>query len=358
MGKTETLSLAVSLLAFTYCGGPSKKEAIEVKADSVQVLASNLIFNEDRPFLQAHASTLVRTNDGHFLAAWFGGTHEKHDDVGIWLSKGTPDSWSFPVEVAKIRQDPHWNPVLYKEPSGKIILYFKVGRTIDDWETWFITSDDNGRTWTEPAELVVRDKGGRGPVRNKPILLSDGTLLAGSSRETQGIWNAFVDRSEDGGNTWKTTPFLEVNRDSVPGEGIIQPTLWESAPGNVHMLLRSSAGFICRSDSKDGGLTWSPVYKTNLPNPNSGIDLTKLDNGTLVLAFNNSSGNWGPRRPITLAISQDNGFTWPVKFDVETGQEGDEFSYPAIISFEDTVALTYTWKRQNVAFRLFKIQMN
>src|SRR3546814_13002149 len=67
-----------------------------------------------------------------------------------------------------------------------------------------------------------------------------------------------------------------LKRDSAFGEGVIQPALWESAPGKVHMLLRSSAGVICRSDSEDYGKTWSPVYKTDLPNPNSGIDATKL----------------------------------------------------------------------------------
>ncbi len=65
------------------------------------------------PFAQCH-----RTNDGQFLVAWFGGTHEKHNDVGIWLSKGTPQYWSAPVEVAKLREDPHWNPVLFTAPSG------------------------------------------------------------------------------------------------------------------------------------------------------------------------------------------------------------------------------------------------
>jgi len=326
------------------------------KGNEITELSSDFVFGDDRPFPQCHASTVVRAGDGQFIVAWFGGTHEKHDDVGIWISKGVTGKWSAPIEIAKLREEPHWNPVLFKTPSGDIILYFKVGRSIDEWETWYMVSDDNGTTWTEAKELVPGDHGGRGPVRNKLIVLSDGTWLAPASNEKKGVWNAFVDRSEDQGKTWKASEYVTLNRDSIPGEGVIQPTLWESSPGKVHMLLRSSAGVICRSDSEDNGKTWSPVYKTTLPNPNSGIDLTKLKNGTLALVYNRDGKNWGARRPLAVAISNDNGKTWPTSVDIATGNEGDEFSYPAIISDKDTIIVTYTWKRQRIAFWMGKVK--
>lgn len=322
---------------------------------AVEQLKQEYVFGDDRPFAQCHASTVLRTKDGKFLVAWFGGTHEKHDDVGIWLSKGEPGNWSRPVEVAKIREDAHWNPVLFRDPSGKITLFFKVGKTIDFWETWYKTSDDDGESWTEAVELVPGDKGGRGPVRNKPIVLSNGTWLAPASNELNEVWNAFVDRSEDGGKTWTEGEFVKLQRDSTFGEGVIQPALWESSPGKVHMLLRSSAGVICRSDSEDYGKTWSPVYKTDLPNPNSGIDVTRLDDGTLVLIFNPDNKNWGSRSPISLAVSRNNGTTWSPIIELDRGTEDDEFSYPSVISWNDSVAVTYTWKRQRIAFWMGRI---
>lgn len=345
-----TSFLFLSLL--TGCNDKREKIPTVDKGDSVMMVAKDYVFGDERPFAQCHASTVLRTDDDKFLVAWFGGTHEKHDDVGIWLSKGVPGNWSAPVEVAKIREDAHWNPVLFQDPSGKIVLFFKVGKTIDFWETWYKESSDNGESWTEAKELVTGDKGGRGPVRNKPILVSDGSWLAPASNELKGVWNAFIDRSEDGGKTWVSTKFLGVNRDSVPGEGVIQPALWESEPGKVHMLLRSSAGVICRSDSEDYGKTWSPVYPTNMPNPNSGIDITKLDNNTLVLIFNPDNKNWGSRSPISLAVSRDNGKEWDPIIELDRGTEEDEFSYPSIISYGDTVAVTYTWQRQRIAFWL------
>ena len=178
-------------------------------------------------------------------------------------------------------------------------------------------SSDNGTSWSKPEELVKGDHGGRGPVRNKPIILSNGTWLAGSSNETKGVWNAFVDRSEDAGKTWKASKYLSLNREEILNEGIIQPTLWESTGGHVHMLLRSSAGSICRSDSKDYGKTWTPVYKTTLPNPNSGIDLVRVTGNTLALVYNPDNQNWGERNQLTLAISRDNGLTWPTSIKLK-----------------------------------------
>nr|WP_214456784.1 sialidase family protein [Flavihumibacter fluvii] len=307
------------------------------------------IFGKDPGFEQCHASTVVHLKNGPFLAAWFGGKEEKADDVGIWLSRRVNGHWDAPKRVAKLRNNAHWNPVLFQSPSGRIFLYFKVGKEIPQWETWVQTSDDDGKTWSVARELVAGDHGGRGPVKNKPIVLSDGSWLAGASHEENGF-HVFLDRSNDQGKTWKATPYLALGDSALVNELLIQPTLWESAPGQVHMLLRSSIGVICRSDSKDGGKTWSPVYKTSLPNPNSGIDVTKLPDGRLVLAYNPDNKNWGSRAPLILAVSADNGHTWPHQLVIEEGKGEDEFSYPAIISYGDSIAVTYTWQRRNVRF--------
>jgi predicted neuraminidase len=116
------------------------------------------------------------------------------------------------------------------------------------------------------------------------------------------------------------------------------------------MLVRTTGGLIGRSDSYDNGKTWSVISKTNLTNPNSGIDLAKMSDGTLALAYNPDSENWGSRSPLSLTLSYDNGKTWADKFDLDKGKKEDEFSYPAVISWGDSVAVTYTWNRQKIAF--------
>lgn len=307
-------------------------------------------FSQDGvPVPECHASTILHLNNGELIAAWFGGKKEGNDNVGIWMVKGKPGQWTKPIEIAKIRNDAHWNPVLFQSPEGRIFLFFKVGKKIPSWETWVKTSDDDGKTWTEAKELIAGDKGGRGPVRNKPIILSNGDWIAGASHE-EGSWNAFADISNDKGLNWHASPYVPLDRTKMKGKGVIQPTLWESAPGKVHMLLRSTEGAIYRSDSEDGGKSWSTAYKTCLPNPNSGIDLTRLNDGTLVLAFNPDTANWGSRSPLSLAISFDNGLTWPKILDIDAGDKEDEFSYPGIIHYGDTIAVSYTWNRKKIAY--------
>jgi len=318
------------------------------------LVSRDFVFSDDRPFKECHASTLVRLDDGNFLIAWFGGTKEKNPDVGIWLSKGKPGNWSAPKQVAKIRGDAHWNPVLFNDEKGTVYLYFKVGKEIPTWETWVMTSKNGGTTWSEAVELVKGDFGGRGPVRNKPIILSNGVWLAGASHE-EGLWSVFVDRSEDGGKTWTTTPYIILDRSQFNGLGVIQPTLWESTPGNVHMLVRSTNGKIYRSDSKNYGKTWCNFYATDMPNNNSGVDLVKFADGTLALVYNPVSGNWSSRALLNIAISYDNGITWPKNIVLENDSDiRAEYSYPAIIVYGNRVAITYTWKRQRVAFWEFE----
>jgi predicted neuraminidase len=340
--------LLFGAIVLSSCNSKKTDTAEGASADSL-ASKKEFVFGDDRPFAQCHASTLVRLNDGQFLIAWFGGTEEKNPDVGIWVSKGKPGNWSAPKEVAKIREDAHWNPVLQKTADGKVILYFKVGKEIAQWETWVKTSADNGETWSEAYELVKGDKGGRGPVKNKLIELSNGDWLAGASNEVN-RWEVFVDRSMDKGKTWTASPYFKIDTMEIKGKGAIQPTLWESTPGHVHMLIRTTGGVIARSDSKDFGKTWSTIKKTSLPNPNSGIDLTKITDGTLVLAYNPDNENWGSRSPLSLILSYDDGQNWTDKIDIATGKKEDEYSYPAIISWGDSVAVTYTFNRQKVAF--------
>lgn len=304
----------------------------------------DFVFEDDRPFKQCHASTLVETDDGGLLCAWFGGTEESKPDVAIWMSRFDGRNWGAPFRVAKVENTAHWNPVLFRDPRYGYFLFFKVGKRVPVWRTYVMSSPD-GKQWSEARELVPGDVGGRGPVKNKPIILSNGTWLAGASTE-HGRWSPFADRTEDGGKTWERSADWQIDRKLISGDGAIQPTVWESAPGHVHALLRTSCGKIARADSQDYGKTWSPVYLTTLPNNNSGIDLVALENGRLLLVYNPVGKNWGPRTPLNLAVSDDNGNTWRDIASLET--EKGEYSYPAIIRTAKGVALCYTWKRERV----------
>lgn len=310
------------------------------------------IFEEDRPFLSCHASTLELLPGGTVIASWFGGTREKAPDVAIWVSRREEGGWTEPIKVADEENRPHWNPVLFRRQDGTLFLYYKVGESIEHWETKVLRSVDDGRTWSAPAELVEGDRGGRGPVKNKPITLADGTIAAPASLEHPD-WDAFVDLSFDGGDTWTRSAAVPLDRSRLTGKGIIQPTLWESAPGKVHMLTRSMEGAIYRSDSEDGGRTWCPAYPTELPNNNSGLDLAKLDNGVLALVYNPTrpepGKKKGPRSPLVLRLSMDNGLTWDNELLLDEGEK--QYSYPAVIASGSDLYISYTWRRERIAFQ-------
>jgi len=308
------------------------------------------IFEEDRPFLSCHASTLELLPNGEVIAAWFGGTRERAGDVAIWTSRREKGGWTPPEKAADEEGVPHWNPVLFRRGDGELFMYYKVGHNISDWTTMVMRSADGGRHWSAPVPLVEGDRtGGRGPVKNKPIVLHDGTIVAPASVEP--AWDAFVDISRDGGETWTRSDTVPLDRSRLIGKGIIQPTVWESAPGVVHMLTRSTEGAIYRSDSTDGGRTWCPAYPTSLPNNNSGIDLAKLDDGTLVLVYNPvrpETGTKGPRTPLVLRVSEDNGMTWDHEFELDRGEK--QYSYPAVVASGTDIYITYTWRRERIAF--------
>lgn len=304
---------------------------------------------------ECHASTLVSLPNHNYLCTWFAGSKEGRRDVGIWLSYRQAGRWSPPEQIVKVSQEAHWNPVLFVD-DGTVYLFFKVGASPQTWRTYWMRCSAQELHWSNAQELVPGDVGGRGPVKNKPIKLANGDWLAPASIETDTAWTCFVDRSCDGGITWrrskpisqqKSTP-ASGDSNTLTGGGIIQPTLWRSDDNHVHMLTRSTAGRIYRADSHDSGYTWSSAYPTEMPNNNSGIDLVRLNDNRLILAYNPVSENWGPRTPLKLTVSSDNGVTWQDCFVLE--DEAGEYSYPAIVKTDLGLAVSYTWQRRCIQF--------
>ena len=310
----------------------------------MKLITKAFIYNDPAPTPECHASTVVALEGGDAIAAWFGGTRENSPDVLIWYSRREGGIWSEPKSIPSQQPIQHWNPVLFQAPDGTVYLFYKVGTPIPQWKTMFVRSHDLGKTWTAPEELVENDvSGGRGPVKNKPIMLSNGTLLAPASVERD-QWRCFADIFD--GSAWRKCPIpvRPADDDTIQ---LIQPTVWESQPGCVHALMRSNMGFVYRSDSPDYGQTWCEAYPIHIPNNHSGIDCAMTDHG-LVLVCNPVGENWGARSPLSVFISQDNGITFEKAFDLET-QPG-EFSYPSIVCRENRLLIVYTHNRKKIAF--------
>ncbi len=314
-------------------------------------VSEDFVFTKAK-FPQCHASTICETSRG-LVVAWFGGTKEKAKDVGIWVSYHDGNRWTAPKEWANGVQHedlrhPCWNPVLFQPPGdAPTLLFFKVGPSPSTWWGEMMVSYDRGRTFRQRRRLP---EGIDGPVRCKPILLSDGdTLLSGSSTEYDG-WRVHFEKVRllDGQphGTWKRIGPIN----SADEFNAIQPTFLQHPDGKLQVLCRTRESVIATSFSEDGGDTWSTMEATNLPNPNSGIEVVTLNDGRHLLIYNHlGSGvtGWGRRGLLNLAISED-GLEWR-KIAVLEQEERAEFSYPAIIQTKDgQVHMTYTWKRQRI----------
>jgi len=315
------------------------------------------------PFLSCHGSTIVRNNDGDYVVAWFAGMKEGWSDTAIWWCQSKDGHWTKPSVAAKVAPVAHWNPVLHLDRDG-IRMFFKVGRWVDSWDTWECRLVDGN--WTQPTQMESVDVNfGRitpGPVRGKMVTTHRGTLLAPSSVEkyasavkspTNVIWSSVVHRSENGGFSW-LTQLIPFPRSSGQLGGIIQPSLWNSAPGVTSALIRSTTGFLWRSETLDDGMTWTEAYKTEIPNPNSAVDIVTIDDQLMVIAYNPVSGNWTQRTPLTVAFSNLKGEDFHCPVNIEDNPFRS-FGYPSIINIPGGIAMTYTWLRRNIAFVEMKI---
>ena len=308
------------------------------------------------PFIEGkscHASHFLLLPNDRIFCVFFYGSAEGNGDVRIFGSFREPDcTWSEPFAITEDDGIPHWNPVLFERRDGTHVLFYKVGHTIAAWKTYYKISTDGCRTWSEAFELVPGDEsGGRGPVRNKAIYLSDGSILAPASTETN-EWTCFFDRSTDDGKTWERSADLSITdvllatAPNVNARGIIQPTVWESEEG-VHALMRSTEGKMYRTDSKDL-VHWSAPYAIHMPNNNSGIDVARLPDGRLFLACNPTKQPKGARSPLSLFLSEDNGNTFSLYTHLITMK--GSYAYPAIRYADGRLHITYTWNRRTIVY--------
>jgi predicted neuraminidase len=334
------------------------------------VIRSEFLY-EAAPFPECHASTIVETPKG-LVAAFFGGTKERNPDVCIYVVRKDQGAakWTSPVNVANgIQNDTLryacWNPVLYQIPAGDLLLFYKVGPSPAKWKGWLTRSKDGGVTWSRPQALP---EGILGPIKNKPVLLRNGVLIAPSSTEGDG-WKIHFELSSDGGQSWKmvgpvaTTATAEV----TPAAGVppssddflpktyqaIQPSILFHKDGSLQALCRSRNRVIVQTWSKDNGETWSPLKATSLPNNNSGTDAVTLADGRQLLVYNHvlppPGLGKGARSPLNVALSPD-GNTWYAALVLENDTAG-QYSYPSVIQASDGIVhIVYTWRRKKIRY--------
>jgi predicted neuraminidase len=327
--------------------------------------------------VQNHASNLLPLSNGDLLCAWFSGTQEGLSDISISMSrlKKGERQWSPAERMSDDPQRSEQNPVLFAAPNGRLWLLWtsQESGNQDSAVVMRRVSPDLGETWGE-TDLFI---GTPGTFIRQPIVITDrGDWLlpvfhcvAMPGRKWTGDKDDSAVRiSSDQGKTWK-----EV---MVPGStGCVHMNIVPSSDGTLVAFFRSRwADSIYCSRSRDGGHTWDPAAPTTLPNNNSSIQATALMSGgdtdgggaTETTGSADEGGKtafWGvPRAPLTLAISEDGGRSWPTLRNLEIGdgycmtnnsRDGinREYSYPSIRQTPDgRLHITYTYFRQAIKY--------
>jgi len=296
----------------------------------------------------SHCATLVELPNGELLAAWFSGAFETAPDQAIYLARlaRSANTWTPPQIAVDTPGHADGQPVFLLDHHHTLWLYY-VTLSGDDWTTAHIKrrpSNDLGHTWG-PEEDLGLEEGFM--LRSRPLFLpypgGGGRWLLPAYDEKR--WQSFMLISEDDGRTW------QIGHPIVTPPGNIHACVVPLAGAHLLAYLRTGGkgGFIWQTTSMDGGMSWATPQPTPLPNPNAGLDLIRLPNGPLVLAFNNS---YQRRTPLCVALSEDVGKTWRHLRVLE--DDDAEFSYPTLATTRDgKIAAVYTWKRQCIRFVKF-----
>tara|TARA_R110002050_G_scaffold53118_2_gene120860 strand:- start:112064 stop:113989 length:1926 start_codon:yes stop_codon:yes gene_type:complete len=346
---TTLMLLCVILLGS--CKQPEEKKIdLADKTWKEGVLVEEFI-NENAPYPSCHAATIVETTNGELVASWFGGTKERNPDVGIWFSKRKNGKWTEAIEVANgVQNDtlryPTWNPVLYQIPYGDLVLFYKIGPSPSTWWGMLMRSSDEGETWSSP-EKMPEDY--LGPIKNKPVLLENGTLLLPSSVEGNG-WNLRMESTPDFGKTWVMGDTLSKGVNKI---NAIQPSVLFHENGKLQQVGRTRNRHLFSTWSEDNGKTWSDLELLNMPNNSSGTDAVTMKNGQHALIYNHVWPAEGTtksyRSPLNIAISND-GINWDASLVLEDSKIS-QYSYPSIIQGKDGMLhCIYTWRRQKIKY--------
>ncbi|MBO0143235.1 exo-alpha-sialidase [Agrobacterium sp. Ap1] len=354
------------------------------------------------PMIQNHASFLHMTDEGALICAWFGGTLEGKSDISIFASvlpEGS-DQWGEPQRLSFDPDHSEQNPVLFAAPDGKLIL-FHTSQPSGNQDECRIRLAEISRDASDPTKLMASEGQyldlPRGCFVRAPLVVrDDGAWLLPIFRCIQRPgqkWNGSHDRaavgiSEDGGKTWRLEDI-----DQSTGCVHMSPVLiGENKLAAV--FRRRQADSVYRTESGDGGRTWSAPQATDVPNNNSSIAAIRLQDGRIAMICNptnaemsadrraslydelgeeddrpdaNPDGGcvpiWGvPRAPVSVCISADGARSFSQRIVIENGPgtcmsnnsidgHNKEMSYPWLLEGPDgSLHIAYTYYRRAIKY--------
>jgi len=351
------------------------------------------------PVIHNHAAFLQWLPDGALACAWFAGTLEGRSDIFIRMATLMPgaERWSGADRLSDDEARSEQNPVVFCDPQTGAVRLFHTAQPGGRQEECVVRlrpveRDGSGAHGGEASTLGLPPGSF---VRGSVVVRDDGAWMlplflcktVPGARWTGSHDTAALAVSQDKGASWSLT--------HVPDStGCVHMTIVPLGGAKMAAFFRRrQSDFVYRSESGDGGRTWSAPQPTDVPNNNSSIVSIRLHDGRVALLCNPVSAAdsaarreslydelgeendgrgepdggitpiWGvPRAPLTLCVSEDGGRTFPLRRIVEDGPgtclsnnpldgRNRELSYPAMIQGADgDLHLAYTFHRRAIKY--------
>jgi predicted neuraminidase len=331
-----------------------------------------------------HAPGIVECPNGDLLVSWYRGSGERSsDDVAVYgaRKKHGDSEWSDAFLMADMPGFPDCNTCMMIDRQERLWLFWPtiIANTWESCLTNYRVSRDysgdgapkwerNGLVLLKPDDfsaegdaqlsgLVEKYKSflsdglrteievGRQKMRDKlyqrlgwqprckPTVLPSGRILLPLYTDTFSI--SIMAVSDDEGETWYASkPLL--------GFGAIQPAVLRRDSGELVAYMRENGVTerIRMATSKDDGISWGPVTTADLPNPGSGLDGVRLENGHWLLVYNDTVNG---RNSLAVSVSDDEGKTWKWMRHLEKHAQGS-YHYPSVIQGRDgTIHAVYSY---------------
>lgn len=341
---------------------------------------------------QNHAPQLCWVTPALLACVWMAGGQEGTAGMGIvlsFLAAGSP-SWTEPQLISQDAERSEQNPLLFVAGDQLHLVHTaQRSRALDDpsWQS----GSSFSMQWTAQLRrqsLALAELDPASPAtwgaeawsrainlleepafcRHPPLQRADGAWLLPIYRSLEaggafGHDHAQVLLLEDGG---AAAPALYPVPEST---GRVHGSIVRSADGTqLLQFFRSRlADRVYVSRSGPEGEQWSPPEPIQLPNNNSSIQACRLSSGRLAIIYNRfcfepdpshpqawGEANWPRTRwPLALALSEDDGQTWPWIRDIDSGfgfcgtanwHCNGQLAYPTILEGNPgELHIAYSW---------------
>ena len=345
--------------------------------------------------VQNHAPQLCWLRHNCLACVWMAGGQEGTAGMSIHMSLLVRGSsrWTPPQRISKDPLRSEQNPLLFVS-DGQLHLIHTAQCSRDSEDVSWQQHDSSfsmqwtallrrqqlplvnlepeksltwaAEAWSSPEDLL----GTPAFCRHPPHPLPRGHWLLPIYRSLEGR-NFGADHSE----LLHLDASGRVQGEAIPvpdSVGRVHGSLVTAADGHgLLQLFRSRfADRVYRSCSHDQGSSWTAPTPLDLPNNNSSIQGLRLASGRLALIFNRFSFGpdpdaadgtppWGEARwprtrwPLSIALSEDDGDSWPWIRDIDTGFGfcgsmnwglNGQLAYPSILEgHPGDLHLAYSW---------------